>query len=525
MKPSRYQQKILDWIRTSTGNATCNAVAGSGKSTTLYLAAQELLKTGISPSQIKIIVFGKTNADDLIRKFGSQWQNSISTLHSIGWTILKAHLGIGRGTIDEKKYRTIARSWGYIGKHGLKKQGVLENEGDFLQILNLLRMNNACPNSFSIRAIAEHHGMIINDYEKLAIAIQSTLEIGIDQAKYRHIFDFTDQIWLPVYWNAQAPQRKFVMVDESQDLNTCQTEIAIKLGKQGRILGVGDPKQSVYGFAGADCNSYENFKTRINAIELPLSICYRCPASHINLVNKIFPDIPIEASPTAETGTIEKVDELHPITGDLILCRTTAPLVQACIRLIGEGIAAKVKGKSIGEGLKTEAENIANLANFSYSRLFDFCYRYLEIKATKWQKLENREQLMLNLYDKLQALMAIANSNQQFQNINQLTEYINRLFSDDHAPVTLCTVHRAKGLEADRVWIIEPDIMPTIWKNQQDWQREQEHNLLYVALTRAKQKLFIVGDADWCRILEEVKELRNCNYDLSTPKDLVLSTR
>jgi len=93
---------------------------------------------------------------------------------------------------------------------------------------------------------------------------------------------------------------------------------------------------------------------------------------------------------------------------------------------------------------------------------------------------------MLNLYDKLQALMAIANSN-PFQNINQLTEYINRLFSDDNAPVTLCTVHRAKGLEADRVWIIEPDIMPALWKNQQDWQREQEHNLLYVALTRIGQ--------------------------------------
>ncbi len=100
----------------------------------------------------------------------------------------------------------------------MKKQGVLENEGDFLQILNLLRMNNASANSFNIQTIAEHHGMIIDDYEKLAIAIQSTLEIGIDQAKYRQIFDFTDQIWLPVYWKAYTPQRKFVMVDEAQDL-------------------------------------------------------------------------------------------------------------------------------------------------------------------------------------------------------------------------------------------------------------------------------------------------------------------
>jgi superfamily I DNA/RNA helicase len=86
------------------------------------------------------------------------------------------------------------------------------------------------------------------------------------------------------------------MLDEAQDLNNCQTELAIALaGKTGRILGVGDPFQSVFGFAGADHNSYVNFRDRLKATELPLSICYRCPTSHINLVNKVFPKILIGA--------------------------------------------------------------------------------------------------------------------------------------------------------------------------------------------------------------------------------------
>jgi ATP-dependent exoDNAse (exonuclease V) beta subunit len=62
--------------------------------------------------------------------------------------------------------------------------------------------------------------------------------------------------------------------------------------------------------------------------------------------------------------------------------------------------------------------------------------------------------------------------------------------------------------------------MPASWKHQQDWQREQEHNLLYVALTRDKQKLFIVGDANWCRNLDDFwkQHLRKCNAG-----DMVLS--
>ena len=60
--------------------------------------------------------------------------------------------------------------------------------------------------------------------------------------------------------------------------------------------------------------------------------------------------------------------------------------------------------------------------------------------------------------------------------------------------------------------------MPALWKNQQAWQREQEHNLLYVALTRAKQKLFIMGNPDCCGNLDgiEVSKPRKFDRKLST---------
>jgi DNA helicase II / ATP-dependent DNA helicase PcrA len=54
--------------------------------------------------------------------------------------------------------------------------------------------------------------------------------------------------------------------------------------------------------------------------------------------------------------------------------------------------------------------------------------------------------------------------------------------------VTLATIHKAKGLEANRVWFLCPSLCPSKWARQ-DWQKAQERNLIYVAITRAKSEL------------------------------------
>ena len=48
-----------------------------------------------------------------------------------------------------------------------------------------------------------------------------------------------------------------------------------------------------------------------------------------------------------------------------------------------------------------------------------------------------------------------------------------------------------KGLEADRVWVIKPEVIPH--PKAKGWQLEQEYNILYVAVTRAKRELVVVG--------------------------------
>ena len=69
---------------------------------------------------------------------------------------------------------------------------------------------------------------------------------------------------------------------------------------------------------------------------------------------------------------------------------------------------------------------------------------------------------------------------------------IEGLFSDEAVSGVVCgTVHKMKGLEADRVWIIKPEVMPH--PKAKGWSLEQEYNIMYVSVTRARRELVVVG--------------------------------
>ena len=329
-------------------------------------------------------------------------------------------------------------------------------------------------------------------------------------------------IWLPVKWQLYRKNwfrtYKFVLIDECQDLNAAQLELSLMLaGPRGRMLYVGDPRQAIYGFSGADNRSYQKIVERTKATELPLSLCYRCPKSHLDLVNQIYPEIPIEATEDAAPGILKSLDknalwnDKHPdhlVVGDMVLSRKTAPLVSLCIRLIGQGIAATVRGKDIGKQIKSELEAIADINGFQYKEFGFFVEQYKEFKFQTYESRDNAEQLKENLSDKLNALLTIYSSQPNATCVAHLCTYIDDLFSDEESPITLSTCHRAKGLEGERIFIIKPEDLPMTWERQLGWQKEQEDNLLYVALTRSQSALYIVGQPDWFKDEEDEFEYK-----------------
>jgi ATP-dependent exoDNAse (exonuclease V) beta subunit len=261
------------------------------------------------------------------------------------------------------------------------------------------------------------------------------------------------------------------------------------------MLFCGDPHQSIYGWIGADPEAYARIKTATQAVELPLSICYRCPTAHIALAQTLVPTI--EAREDAPAGTITRLADTqlldHVRPGDLVICRKTAPLIAWCIRLIAHKLPARVRGRELGQELTGLARKLAQLV--PWHRLPEAIAAYEEIEVAQLLREDVDAEHIIAVQDRCAALLVCFRSFGA-RSVDALCAEIDQLFADDGAVVTLSTIHRAKGLEAERVFVVEANTLPLRWTHQRPEQLQQELNLLYVALTRAKQDLYLLRAPD-----------------------------
>ena len=93
---------------------------------------------------------------------------------------------------------------------------------------------------------------------------------------------------------------------------------------------------------------------------------------------------------------------------------------------------------------------------------------------------------ILGIYDNIEALKVLSEG---LISTQELVDKINIIFNGDATDaVELSTIHKAKGLEADNVYILQPSLMPSKFANK-EWEKKTERNLIYVAYTRAKKTL------------------------------------
>jgi len=497
---SRYQEAIIARVRESSTRVirlVVNAVAGSGKTHTLKAICREIPSSANS----LFLAFNKHIAETL--KSTLPRHVEVKTCHAFGLAAVSAHLG--RVQVNSGKYsQLIYAKTKEIAEGKFTADSWTMGEMSFQTIrstlMSLHRLGTANLIDFSstdaLDALCAQYGIQLNgNRATIYAAIQAVVADGLRQAQTQKVVDFSDMLWLPHVLDIRLPARDWILIDELQDLSRAQRSLAMRAtDDHTNIVGVGDRRQSIQGFAGADCDSVDNFVACTDAEELPLSICYRCPESHIALAQEIVPEI--EAREDAPEGVIQHLPysavSTHVRVGDMLICRTTAPLIKLCIHLIGRRMPAKVRGRDIANQLTDIVADVAKVAGFEYRGFQGTLSDYLSRKVAKLEGKHDSEQAIEALTDKCDGVRACYESFTDARTVDELSRAIENLFSDQDSAIVLSTVHRAKGLEADRVFILCPEKLPLVWKGQRPEQLAQELNLKYVSLTRSKETLVFV---------------------------------
>ena len=277
-----------------------------------------------------------------------------------------------------------------------------------------------------------------------------------------------------------------------QDTNGARRAMARKmLSPRGRAIFVGDRFQAVYGFVGADNDAVDRIKNDFNCTQLPLTVTYRCPKSVVSLAQTVVSHIvAADEAPEGIVRTIQAIDiagqDLQP--SDAILCRKTKPLVELAYTLIRKGVACHVEGKDIGVGL-------LKLVNKYSAKTLDALKDKLEaFRDRECVKLiaKGRETQAENLADRVDTVFVMMDG---CKTVRDLANKIASMFMDSEdeprPTLTLATVHRSKGREWSRVFLLGANVwMPSKYARQQ-WQLDQEYSLIYVAYTRAKHELVL----------------------------------
>jgi superfamily I DNA/RNA helicase len=521
--PSKYQKDIFNFILKDTRNAVVSAVAGSGKTTTL-LKALDLIPDDKS---VLFLAFNVSIRDELKRRIPENKNIDVKTVHGFGYTIMRNNYDCG---VDEKslKYRNLF--WDIINFYSgekpdsLDKYGFNEEQNKYIQgihdsvqgenidrykfvtdVVTLCNLSRQHLVNFDIKPIgvgeinkiAEFHSVNNQDGESTAAWYLSKLGMS-----YLKVLDYTDMISLPIILNHSGDNYDFVFIDECQDLNSCHRLLMQKAMKPdgGRFIAVGDPKQAIYGFAGADHESYQKLKELPNTVELPLSFTYRVSPEILNLVRHINPAI-IAHSKNRSGRVIENFSYKDIMDGDMVLCRNTFPVVSLCIKLLSEGKKSYIIGSDIGKSLKTMILS-CNKKNEEYNMTNVICCllkdkeKLIEKTMTnhtmkRSEALEDNQVILFG--EKIQVIEALSHG---IDDPAIVVKKIDDIFSDDKkSGICLSNVHKSKGLESERVFIIHPELFPSKFATL-PWQIEQEKNLEYVAYTRAKTTLGFVTDFD-----------------------------
>lgn len=469
MTPTDEQIAILDLFENSSSNIMINALAGTGKTTTL-----DLIQENANEAPILCLAFNKRAAEEMEKKFGSG-TTTVRTLNGLGHRIWAKT--VAKINVEPQKMSKLFKEHTSTLTKGERNEA-WEVYWEVLQGVSMAKALGYVPEGVypGAKRLINQGALGLRLEEKpssITLDLIDTLLTLSIRAAYKGWIDYNDQIYMPALFGGTFPRFPLVLIDEAQDLNPVNHAMLQKLVR-GRLGCVGDPWQSIYAFRGAVTQGMQQIKERFNCEESDLSISFRCPQAIVNHARWRVPTF----KSNKPGGTVDLLQTLEAKTipeGAAIVCRNNAPLFRSALSLLMCGRSVSVSGSEIGPKLIRLLGKICSDQDDQETMLG-------KIEAWKIEKLEN-SQSPGQVHDTAECLKVFAGFG---QTLTQAVAYVEHMFKQQGA-IKLLTGHKAKGGEWNIVYFLDE------WLCKED---EQDLNLKYVIQTRSADRLYYINSVD-----------------------------
>lgn len=460
------------------------AVAGSGKSTTML----EMLSRKMVDFDGKafLTLFSKSLQEELAPYATPRL--SITTKHALGLRLFYANRI--KPFVDKNKSRNLI-----IKDLGFDPSSMPESESKaawrelfaMCDLADKLRVRFVdWRDANVVNQINNQYGCDVTDISM----VQDLMALSLEKSKTGWI-DFTDMNYAPLIHGFEFDQHDLGVMDECQDFSPMDAMFLERCVKaDGKVAFVGDTRQSIMGFAGADTSMMEKLRNKFDCTVFPISYTFRCPRAVVNAVVNGGHHETIKAWSGAKDGIFDD-DATYDIhgyeNGTMLLARRNASLIPFAIKAYKAGRQVSVLGELI------EQKMLGILRNKDCKTICELRSDLLDEQAKKVTKLQQAAnpsasaiEFINDLYD---TLISIIN---ECTLVSQVEKMIIELFRLKANSLVYSSMHRSKGREADRVVILDSTRMTLDLSKMNDEEIQQEKNLVYVAMTRPKHQLDFV---------------------------------
>jgi len=474
LSPTKEQSAVMS---ASANIVKVKASAGSGKTSTIKLYSDENTLPSI------YLAFNKSIATEVQGKLGAHVTSK--TTHSLAY---KTYGNKIRNKLSRPKggYVNVAGTPSEIAKF-YKLQPIMFRNEAIISANALGLLVKKTVDSFQASADAEVNWKHVSKLHRntlKALDIEEYEYEYLDQNIIEKVLRFSIKLWeervdpkskvlanhdtyLKMY-QLSKPKLPFeiVYLDEAQDTSDCVLDIVMNQKDHARVVMVGDDFQAIYSWRGAI-----NAMSKVDSVEYPLTKSFRFGNEIAKVARAIIKDqLPIKGNENIDSKFgFDAVDTTKKYTK---IFRTNGALLEDAIKLTrGSGsVSAEV---DTGDFIRTLESAEALFQDDLHKVKHDLIIPYKH-----WSELVEEAKIS----PELKRITKIVEQNQTYVYINALKQLKRR----DNADIILTTAHKSKGREWDQV--VLADDFPEVGE---DGLAQEETNLLYVAVTRAVEKLNI----------------------------------